>query len=559
MLRAWSAVGIAAVLVVTTLGWVVPSGASEPGVPRPQEDVRYNSMSAAVPQASTYLCKGYDACRKAGYPHSGYKAVSNAKTMYWQMYGGHNCTNYAAYRLVQSGMPNKRPWTGEGNATHWGVAMAKITDTTPMVGSIAWWRKGTSGGASGHVAYVEQVVSPTEIIVSEDSWGGDFSWRRITSGKGWPDGFIHFNDVAVSNVAAPKVVGTPAVGVQLQADPGTWRPAGTYKYRWFVDGTRLPKQNKATFAPRPAHLGKEIAVRIVGERTGYKAATADSARTPGVQPGRFTTTQQPTITGTAEVDRTLTLDPGAVSAPTPATVPKPTIQWYADGAAIAGATGSQLALGQAQIGKRITARVTWGAAAYHDLAVTSAATEPVLAGTIEASGFRVSGEARRGQVLRVHPGTVSPATADVRIDWLRNGSPTGVTGETYRLRPADVGARIRPRVTITQTHFRTFSHTMRASTRVRTDPRLRVRAIGKPGRAVVRVRVVAPGIANVRGAVTVRVGKQRVEAELTKGRARVVVPGLKAGTRRVRVAYAGRPLITPVRSPRSSVVVARPR
>src|SRR5690606_15653805 len=236
-------------------------------------------------------------CRKAGYPHSGYKAVSNAKTMYWQMYGGHNCTNYAAYRLVQSGMPNKRPWTGEGNATHWGVAMAKITDTTPMVGSIAWWRKGTSGGASGHVAYVEQVVSPTEIIVSEDSWGGDFSWRRITSGKGWPDGFIHFNDVAVSHVAAPKV-----------------------------------------------------------------AATADSARTPGVQPGRFTTTQQPTITGTAEVDRTLTLDPGAVSAPTPATVPKPTIQWYADGAAIAGATGSQLALGQAQIGKRITARVTWGAA-----------------------------------------------------------------------------------------------------------------------------------------------------------------------------------------------------
>ncbi len=558
VLRASSAMGIVAVMVAT-LGWVAPSGAAGSTASRPQEDVRFNAMSAATPSASTYLCKGYDACQRAGYPHAGYKAVSAKKTMYWQMYGGHNCTNYAAYRLVQSGMANKRPWTGEGNATHWGVAMSKITDTTPMVGAIAWWRKGTSGGASGHVAYVEQVVSPTEIIVSEDSWGGDFSWRRITSGRGWPDGFIHFNDAAVSNVAAPKVIGTPAVGASLQADPGAWHPAGTYKYRWFVDGTRLPNQNKQTFAPRPAHLGKEIAVRIIGERTGYRAATADSAPTPAVEPGTLTTVAAPTVSGTAEVDRTLTVDPGAAASPFKAVTPSPAIQWYADGAAIPGATGTSLALGQAQIGKHVTARVTWRAAAHHDLAAASAATEPVLAGTITASGFAVTGDARRGQVLRVEPGTVEPATAEVRIEWLRNGKPTGVTGETYALQPGDVGARIRPRITITQTHFRTFSHTMAPSARVVTDPSLRVKAIGKPGRAVVRIRVVAPGVANVRGAVTVRVGKQTAQADLRNGRARVVVRDLKPGTRAVRVAYAGRPLITPVRSPRSTVVVARPR
>ena len=32
------------------------------------------------------------------------------------------------------------------------------------------------------VAYVEQVVSDTEIIVSEDYWGGDFYWRRLSNG-----------------------------------------------------------------------------------------------------------------------------------------------------------------------------------------------------------------------------------------------------------------------------------------------------------------------------------------------------------------------------------------
>ena len=29
--------------------------------------------------------------------------------MYWRMYAGHNCTNYVAYRLIQTGMPDSRP------------------------------------------------------------------------------------------------------------------------------------------------------------------------------------------------------------------------------------------------------------------------------------------------------------------------------------------------------------------------------------------------------------------------------------------------------------------
>ena len=46
------------------------------------------------------------------------------------------------------------------------------------------------------MAYVERVISTTEIVISEDSWGGDFAWRRIVKGSGsWPSGgFIHFKD-----------------------------------------------------------------------------------------------------------------------------------------------------------------------------------------------------------------------------------------------------------------------------------------------------------------------------------------------------------------------------
>jgi hypothetical protein len=120
--------------------------------------------ATAVP-TSEFLCRGFDACQKAGMPHAGYKTAKSK--MYWNMYAGINCTNYVAYRMIQAGGSATRPpqlKTGKGNATYWGPSFGY--NATPMVGSIAWWKAGTNGGGSaGHVAYVEQVVSATEIVI----------------------------------------------------------------------------------------------------------------------------------------------------------------------------------------------------------------------------------------------------------------------------------------------------------------------------------------------------------------------------------------------------------
>ena len=83
----------------------------------------------AVFKRSSYLCYGYADCREKGMGNAGY-AQANDK-MYWRMYSGHNCTNYAAYRMVKSGMPNERPWSGSGNAMYWGTSMPRITDDVP--------------------------------------------------------------------------------------------------------------------------------------------------------------------------------------------------------------------------------------------------------------------------------------------------------------------------------------------------------------------------------------------------------------------------------------------
>ena len=144
----------------------------------------------------TTLCTGYAGCTQAGYTDHGYGAVSS--TMYWQQYGGHNCTNYVAYRMITTNkMSPTKPWNGRGNAYTWGHYNAAITDGVPAVGAVAWWDSNAGlGGASGHVSYVERVVSANEIWVSDDSASGDFHWRKITrDGSGWPSGFIHFKDM----------------------------------------------------------------------------------------------------------------------------------------------------------------------------------------------------------------------------------------------------------------------------------------------------------------------------------------------------------------------------
>lgn len=165
--------------------------------------------------SSSYLCTGYDSCEASGYSHAGYKQA--AKNQYWQMFSGHNCTNYAAYRMVKAGMPNTRPWSGTGNAYNWGPANPTIEDGTAAVGAVAWWKANVKGaGSVGHVAYVERVVSADEIIISEDSWGGDFHWRRVQRASGWPSGFLHFQPAATQS-------GSPLGAVDSATSPRAHR------------------------------------------------------------------------------------------------------------------------------------------------------------------------------------------------------------------------------------------------------------------------------------------------------------------------------------------------
>jgi surface antigen len=503
-------------------------------------------LTASPAAASvTVLCKGYDGCKALGMGHAGYKAASSS--MYWRMYAGHNCTNYVAYRMVRSGLPNVRPWTGSGNAMYWGGSMPTITDAVPAVGAVAWWKANVKGasGSAGHVAYVEQVVSADEIIVSQDSWGGDFSWARIVrTGGAWPSGFIHFNDLTLTNTLAPALSGTPRVGLSLTVSPGTWKQTGiTFGYQWLADGVPIPGATASTLTLTKDQQDTAVSVRTSASKLGFPTVVLDTPATTPVEPGDITSTAPPTVTGTPRVDGELAATPGLWN-------PEPTAvayQWAADGVPVPGATAATFTPGPDQVGKAMTVVVTASKPGYLDVSAPSAATAPVAPGTIARTGKKLlTGTARFGETLTLDAGKASPLGSERSIEWLRGGVPVeGANGTTYQLTAADLGARVAPRVTYTKPGYTPLVTTLPATARVKTLPVVRAAATPAKGKVGLSLTVRAPGAGPVVGTVTIRShGQVLKQLTLREGTATTTLRGLTAGTHPVRVVFAATDTVT---------------
>lgn len=156
------------------------------------------SATTTSAQAFTLICTAKTEAQVAKCDTSGYADVMHL--MHWRMYAGHNCTNYAAYRMKRAGVPEPRILMG--NARDWHTNAKKLgypVDNRPAVGAIAQWSK-----AASHVAYVEQVGSGF-LVLSEDSYTSKTYRRyRVNTGDSWyPERFIHFKDQKAPVAPAP--------------------------------------------------------------------------------------------------------------------------------------------------------------------------------------------------------------------------------------------------------------------------------------------------------------------------------------------------------------------
>lgn len=485
----------------------------------------------------TTLCSSYDSCAAKGMGNAGYSAAND--TSYWRMFSGHNCTNYAAYRMIHAGMSSTRPWTGGGNATNWGAKMSRSTNGVPRVGAIAWWRAGVRpAGSAGHVAYVERVISADEVVLSQDSWNGDFSWTRVTrSGGGWPSGFIHFRDVRLRATAGARITGFAKVGSPLRVAAPTWSPPATrVTYQWLQDGASIPGATGATYVPTNAQQGKGLSVRVTGTRLGYPAGVGTSATTSAVLPGTLRATTAPTLRGRPQLGRVLEATPGAWT-PRPDSV---RYRWLSGGRVIPGASRSTFVATPSTVGRSLAVQVIASRRGYNAV-VRTLSVRTVAPGEMPAVGRpTLVGTPRLGQTLRVNlPRLPKGLTATVQWVHARDGHVVRTASTAYRIGAGDLGARLVAKVRVNRFGYRSQPLATRPTALVRTTPTMRVATARGTHGLMTHVSVRAPGVSHVGGLVKV-LSHGRVVARIPvrDGVGRAVIRRLPHGRSTIRFTYA---------------------
>jgi len=135
--------------------------------------------------------------------------------------------------------------------------------------------------------------------------------------------------------------------------------------------------------------------------------------------------------------------------------------------AISGATGSKLALGYSQGGKRITVEVTGFKVGYVAVAKTSAAVS-VPVGPIVGSQPSIRGTRTVGRTLTAVPGSWKPSGVAFTYQWYANDKAiSGATKSTLKLTSSLRGKYISVKVTGHKSGYAAVSKTSPKTARIR--------------------------------------------------------------------------------------------
>lgn len=223
-----------------------------------------------------------------------------------------------------------------------------------------------------------------------------------------------------------------------------------------------PRRGLHLFVPHDIKLsqGKTFTGRLVSQ-SDSKATTLQLTRTVMVQHKLGSAT--PKISNTKPVvGQTLTLTVGNWTSGT-----QFTYQWFADGDAINGATGTTLAVGPAQIGKKITVTVTGTKPGHTRVSKTSAATKATAAAKLKAAAPKIAGTKKVGKTLVAKPGSWTAGTS-FTYQWFADGKPIkGAIAKSLKLAKAQKSKRITIRVTGSKPGYTTVTKTSAKTAKVK--------------------------------------------------------------------------------------------
>lgn len=267
---------------------------------------------------------------------------------------------------------------------------------------------------------------------------------------------------------SPTLQGDAKVGASLFLSAASWSPKPeTYTHSWYRDG-KLIKGAEANshhyYTATAADLGHRIKGCMTGHLNGFVAKTVCSTYSGKVGRGEIRTTRKPKLSAPTKIvtDATLKALPGkweeGVSFK---------YQWQKNRKNIKGATKATFKLRASDVGDAIRVRVTGSKPGYRSETRYSSAVKPKKAAFTPAVPM-VVGDPVVGQKVTATPGDWAPTPKKLSYQWYRG--KTGIKKATkagYTLTKADLGKRIRARVTATRPGY-SKSHRYSAFTPVVT-------------------------------------------------------------------------------------------
>ena len=338
-------------------------------------------------------------------------------------------------------------------------------------------------GVPNAADYTLQVGGLSLEFPEGSSGDSNFKWNDVD--VDWEDGQLirvrivptAENDAQPANTPAtgvPAISGTAQVGETLAADTSGIADADglsyvSYAYQWIrTDGgtdTDIAGATDSTYTLTNDDQGKTIKLKVWLIDDNGNSETLTSAATAAVASRPNTpATGLPTISGTVQVDQTLTADTSGITDADGLSDVSYAYRWIRTdggaGASIAGATDSTYTLTDDDEGKTIKVRVSFTDDADNEETLTSAATAAVASRpNSPATGVpTISGTVQVDETLTADTSGITDADglSDVSYSyqWIRNDGTNdsdigGQTGSTYTLVSADEGKTIKVKVSFT--------------------------------------------------------------------------------------------------------------
>ena len=236
-------------------------------------------------------------------------------------------------------------------------AQTPVFEPAPTAVAYQWTRNGVAiAGATGMTYTLTPDDASTTLRLQATATRTGWQSRTVVSPA------YQVSPATISISSPPALSGEARVGGSLFIEHGSVTPAAAaLSYQWFRDGVLVPEASGRVYFPDAPDIGKRITARVAATAPGHAESVWLTGQTDPVQGRTLEVIGVPTVSGPLTAGALLTAQAPVVRVPFPSRSGEPAViahQWLRDGTPIAGATAPTYRLTPADVGHRVTVRLT---------------------------------------------------------------------------------------------------------------------------------------------------------------------------------------------------------